>query len=59
MHKIIFFSQKNNKKKYVSTLPKVFRPITQNTFFLFGLNSINSDEMPHFWDITHGSVLFD
>ena len=35
MHKIIFFSR---KKIYVRTLPKSFRPITQNTLiFLFGL----------------------
>ena len=31
MEKILF-------KKYVSTLPKIFRPVTRNTFFIFGLS---------------------
>ena len=39
VHKIIFFfQQKKMIKKYVSTLPKIFRPVTQKTLiFLFGL----------------------
>ena len=41
MRKIVYFSSKNNNNKkniYVPTLPKIFRPDTQNTpIFLFGL----------------------
>ena len=43
MHKIIFFfkKKKNNQKIIcVPTLPKIFRPVTQNTLiFIFGLTS--------------------
>ena len=36
MHKIIFFQKKNNlKKTCLPTLPKIFRPITRNTFISF------------------------
>ena len=38
MHKIRFFPQKNIIKKkeiYVPILPKVFRPVTRNTFFIW------------------------
>ena len=35
-------SVKKMKKKYVPTLPKIFRPVTQNTLiiFLFGLRCL-------------------
>ena len=36
MHKIMFFPEnKNNFKKFVPTLPKIFRPVTRNTFFYY------------------------
>ena len=39
MHKISFFYRKKMiEKKCVPTLPKIFRPVTQNTYFLFGLS---------------------
>ena len=39
MHKIMFFPEKKITKKIicVPTLPKIFRPVTLNTHFLFGL----------------------
>ena len=40
MYKILFFPEKENNQKNicVPTLPKIFRPATQNTLiFLFGL----------------------
>ena len=44
MHKIIYLSQKKIIKKIcVSTLPKIFRPLTRNTLIiLFGLKMRNS-----------------
>ena len=40
MHKIVFFPEK--KCNLPKTLPKIFRPVTQNTLiFLFGLNYYN------------------
>ena len=39
MHKIVNCLKKNNYKKCVHTLPKIFRQVTRNTLiFLFGLN---------------------
>ena len=60
MHKIIYFFQKNIKKKYVPTLPKIFRPVTLNTlnFYLAlvvtcGLgaqkNNLNRTVQDMFW----------
>ena len=38
MHKKYIFRKKNEKKTRVSTLPKIFRPVTRNTLIsLFGL----------------------
>ena len=47
MHKIDFFFQKRKdfKKVYVPTLPKIFRPLTQNTLiFLFGLSWLSTED---------------
>ena len=44
MHKIVFFPGKNICAN--TTIPKVFRPITRNTFiFLFGLMGSKSYKM--------------
>ena len=48
MHFQIKNIKKNNKKTCVPTLPKFFRPVTQNTFFYLALaNILDSDEMLH------------
>ena len=35
MYKITFFPEKNNQKICVPTLPKLFRPVTQNTHIFY------------------------
>ena len=56
---IYFFQKKNNKKKCVPTLPKIFRPVTQNTLiFLFGLYKTSKKEVTNHLDFRHGLVCY-
>ena len=48
MHKIIFFSRKNNNlKKYVYSLSKIFRPVTRNKLIFYLTLLYGSDKPLH------------